>query len=300
MKPKSIVVLILGAVLAWLFSGGDAVSELDRPVKTVTETKGLYLFGLKRLVTLDKSVKRYRADGRLLEASSFDGDRCKSKYVYEYNAAGQQTTELWLTGKKLTAQRIEKSLYDSLNRNTQKLLYEVNKMQSDTLLREKTTYAYDSLNRKYQTTIQRFRDSASVAIPSTSLVFVDRFDHRNLKVGQKYYTEGVGCPPVVSRYYYDAQRHLVARSGGLLSDSIRYTSNERGEILREDKYEKGRHLSFERNWYDKRGNVVKTKSHYGSVFTYRYDPRNRLVRERLTGGIPLLLPSYAVYEYEFH
>jgi hypothetical protein len=297
MKRKSILIIILGLFLVWLFWNDYSISDSNRPVKKITQTTGLHLFGLKRVFTVSKSIKIYNPDGLLIEWSHFDGDLCDSKYLYEYNDSDQQISEVWLTGNNLTVQRIERRIYDNLNRNTQILLYEISKVHPDTFLYEKTTYYYDSLNRNHKTTIEHL----SNMYPSSqyTAVFLDSFDTNNLRVFQKY----IAGSTSITKYYYDARRNLIAESGGLLSDSIFYTRNEQGEILKEDRFKDGTKISTKNNWYNKDGYIIKTTnsdSDYGSTFTYQYDKRNRLVKESLTGGIPLIIKPYYTYEYEFY
>ena len=294
MIKRSIYIIIFAAFITWLFSNDYSISDSKRPIKKITETIGLHLFGLKRIFTVTKSVELYDTRGLLVDHSYFDGEVCVSKYVYEYDDSNQQIGEVWLTGNSLTAQRIERRLYDNQNRNTQILLYEINKVYPDTFLYERTTYYYDSLNRNHKTMIEHFSDM----YPSSqyTAIFLDSFDTKNLRVSQKYIT----WDTAITNYYYDTQRNLTTESGGLLSDSTIYIRNEKGKIVKEERFKDGAKVSTKDIWYDKNGNKIKTTNSDRSSFTYLYDNRNRLVKESLTGGILFIITPYATYEYEFY
>ena len=297
MKKLICTFLFVGAFIIWLFWSDYTISEQSRPIKKITEITGLHLFGLKRIYTVWKYEEIYNPKGQLIEWCTFDGDCCTSKDVYEYNTANLQTRKLSFSGNQLLhPYKIEEFLYDSLNRSTATLLYEINKIHPDTFLYDRTSYYYDSLNRKYKTIIEHFSDL--YPDKNGSSTFIDYFDANNLVASTIYMFSN---DTSITKNYY-TKKNLIATVGGLLDDSIVYTRNSDCKIIKEQKFYKGTISSTEENWYDASGNKIKTYSDIesGSVYEYKYDSKNRLVKETRSGRFAFFFKGVVTHEYEFY
>jgi hypothetical protein len=80
MKFKTTTIIVLIGFCIWGLTGGSPKETENKPIKKITETKGLCFGGKRKIWTLDKSEKMFNQKGQLIE-HRFYGRRIDSKIV---------------------------------------------------------------------------------------------------------------------------------------------------------------------------------------------------------------------------
>lgn len=301
MRPKIIFGIAFIGFLLWILTGDLKQKAENRPIKKITKTTGLYLFGKRKIWTFSKSEEIYNQSGKLIEHLTYDGKNCEDKYLYAYTEFDSLVKSTWLTGNDLTPQDLKIWTYDSLNRKYQNLAFEISKIDSDTFLHEKTTWHYDQNGRRYKAIIEHF----SNRYPRTemSTIMTDNFNTNGLLVSNTHYSAShFDTSTYITQYTYDANNHIKTKFGGLSNDSIYYKTNERGQII-EEKVQFGSFVrTCHKYLYDGKGNKIKTFLDFdnGYVYEFEYDNFNRLIKEYRAGNLLFILKPCVTYEYEYY
>jgi len=298
MKKKIIVGPAFILFLTWIFTGAIIPESENKPIRKITQTTGLYLFGLRRIWEIDRTEKWYNRKGKITEMIFYDGSTIHSKYSYRYTEFDSVAEVIWYTGEDLSPQTIERFTFDSLRRPFREFLYDIDKKISDTTLRTLTTKYYDSQNRNFRTTIQDI--SKEYPASNYTLTMIDNYDENGFLISDTTRSGDV----YIATYSYDKNGFIKTKFGGMLQDSIYYKTNDKGLILEEKKMAHGDVVTCDKFEYDDRGNKI---SHFldrgnGKGHTYRwiYDNHNKLVKESLSGGIPYILEAWDNYQYEYY
>lgn len=285
--------------VAWIWVGDNTTDTENKPIKKVTEIKGLYLFGKRKVWTIDKSEEFFNSKGQLTEHLFYNNDgTCESKYLYKYTSFDSLEKIIWLTGEHLTPQQIEIWTYDSSKRKNKKLLYEITnaKIQPDTFLYEKEIYQYDTANRLYKTTSKSYY-SESIYIKTYT------FNYEGFIISDTFYTESkYDTSTDVTNYTYNSLGHIRTEFGGLSHDSMYYQTDSKGRII-EKKEQYGNFVrTCNKYWYDERGNQIKSflDINDGYTYEYKYDKNNRLLKEYRAGGFLFILKYCVIYKYEYY
>lgn len=300
MRPKIIFGIAFIGFLLWILSGDLKQKAENRPIKKITETTGLYLFGKRKIWTFSKSEKIYNQTGKLIEHLFYDGKNCDNKYLYAYTEFDSLVKSTWLTGKDLTPQDLKIWTYDSLNRKYQNLEFEISKIELDTFLNEKTTWYHDNNGKRYKTIVEHF----SNRYPTTEVIIMtDNFDNAGLIISDTFYSANQFDTSIyITQYTYDSLHHIKTKFGGLSNDSIYYQTNNKGQII-EEKQQYGNFVrTCNKYWYDEKGNKIKTflDIDNGHTYKYEYDDYHKLIREYRPGSFLFILSPCVIYEYEYY
>jgi hypothetical protein len=296
---KTILLPTLAAVfLLWLVIDNNDNNSSTRPVKKITKASALLLGGKIPIWTFGKSVAEYNVKGQLLSTSYYNSQVCDSKYVYTYTPFDSLQQTVWLTGERLQAQRIERQVYDSLNRLHQKLVYQIN-LKADTTLEEKTIYLYNHKNQRVKSVNHLF-NTADTSV--TTAVFAYHYNPQGRVVTSAFTFRALYIPTstTLTHYSYDPKGRRLTKLEEK-GDSIYYIRNGKGQLIEERKRSYPLTLT-DKYWYDERGNKIKTYLDIdeGHIYEYAYDSQNRLRKAFSPGSFLFLLKGFETYTYEFY
>ena len=300
---KIILLSLLAIFILWIITGNLNWETEDRPIKRITETRALYLFGKRKILTLNKNEEIYNVKGKIIEQLFYNGDSCDSKYIYSYTPFDSFEKIMWLTGEDFTPQTIEYYFYDSLRRKQKYIFYDMNKPINLKSIREETTWHYDQNSRIIKTIAKRgygdhitnsyYNSSGLLTTDSIFFIFPN---------GVKEFS--------LHKYFYDKNGFEICTikidtaHGG--NDTIYTKRNIRGQIV-EMKTVKGNGFnpSIYKAVYDENGNKIEYFDDLGDggrILTSRfvYDHNNRLIKAISPRGIPFILNVCTIYDYEYY
>lgn len=298
MRKKILFSALAAVFFLWLFPGNDDGHSSTRPVRTITKTTALRLFGKIPIWTVDKSVKQYNQKGQLVSTSYYNGQTCDSRYLYTYTPFDSLHQTVWLTGEELHGQRMDVNEYDSLYRLHQQLVYQIN-LKADTSLEEKTAYFYNQHNQRTRKVYRIFNQQDTSV---TTGIFAYHYNPQGLVSIRTYTFRALYIPAktTTTHYCYDLQGRLLARleEDG---DSIYYLRNRKGQLIEERQPTYPLTLT-NKYWYDAHGNQIKAYLDIGEgrVYEYAYDAQSRLRKVSNPGSLLFIIKGGETYAYEYY
>lgn len=299
MRKKILFPALAVVFFLCLFLGNDEGNSSTRPVRTITKTTVLRLFGKIPIWTIDKSEEQYNRNGQLVSTSYYNGQVCDSRYVYTYTKFDSLQQTVWLTGKELQGQRIDVNVYDSLHRLHQQVVYQINQIEADTSLEEKTAYFYNQQNQRTRTVHQIFNQQDTSV---TTSVFAYHYNPQGLVSTCAHTFRALYIPArtTTTHYRYDLHGCMLAKLEET-GDSIYYLRNRKGQLIEEC------HPTYpltltNKYWYDARGNKIKAYLDIdeGRVYEYDYDAQKRLRNVFNPGSLLFVLKGGETYAYEYY
>ena len=286
--------LIIIIILAWFFSGFVNIETKHIPIKKITKTNVLYLFGIKSIWSFDKTVEHYNRIGLKTREDWYRGNNIHWSYIYEYTTFDSLKRVTWLTGNSLSPQKITNFKYDSSNRLIEKNDSSIDKKTKETTIYDKDIFYYDSLGRNYKTEMKH------IGKKSTGIsTFIEYYNPENKIISRLHIS--FDSSEYLTTYKYDKNGYLKNKFGGLTNDSIYYKTNEKGQITEE--ITKNNVPEKNEYYYDENGNKIKTildvnKLH--NEYEFIYDKNNRITKELRPKTLFGFIRGGVEYEFDYY
>jgi hypothetical protein len=299
MKFKTTTIIILIGFSIWGLTGGSPKETENKPIKKITETKGLCFGGKRKIWTLDKSEKMFNQKGQLIDYR-FYGRRIDSKIVYAYNEFDSLVKATHFD-EALKIEEIYNYTYDNQNRHLTDVNYRIDTRNGDTTYTRKTTWYYDEYGRQYKKIIET--DEKYIGqryIPTHTVIKTNVFNLKGLIIRDTYYSKSDTTRFTnITEYLYDEKNNRIAKFG---SASIYYKRNEKGQLVEEYLKNKDYTRTKAKYWYDERGNKIKTflKIDDGLTYEFQYDKNDKLIKEYRPDSFLLFFQICVIHEYEYY
>ena len=286
--------LITLFILIWFFSGFVNIETKNNPIKKITKTNVLYLFGKKSIWSFHKTVEHYNKTGQKTKEEWYNGDRIHRSYIYEYTEFDSIKRRTWLARNKTLPQGLTDYKYDDENRLTEIIESSIDRETKAMRVYDKDYFYYDSLGRNYKTEMKHI---GKESIGTTT--FIEFYTPQN-KLNTRIHIS-FDSSEYITTYKYDSNGYSLNEFGGFTNDSIYYKTNEKGQITEEitKKYfpEKNEY------YYDKKGNKIKTILDVDNLhhqYDFIYDKNNRITKELRPWTLFGLIRGGVKYDFNYY